>query len=77
MLRPRSHSWLPAVPSNSAILMFYRADFPSEPAVGPEFRLDGPSIRERRALAEVPTLETPRTSLRFSRKRSAVSGLPA
>ena len=70
-------SWLPAAPSTSAILMFYRADFPSEPAVGPEFRLEGPSIRTHQPLAKAPMLETPRTFLRFSRKRSAASGLPA
>jgi hypothetical protein len=63
-------------PSTSAILMFYRADFPSEPAVCPGFRLEGPFMRERRALAEIRTLETPRTSLRFSRRRTAASDLP-
>lgn len=31
-------SWLPAAPSTSAILMFYRADVPSEPAMGPSLR---------------------------------------
>ena len=63
-------------PSTSAILMFYRADFRRIPAVSPEFQLEGPCIREHQALAQVPTLETLRTFLRFSRKRSAVSGLP-
>ena len=63
-------------PSTSAILMFFRADFPSEPAVCPDFRLERPSMRRHHTLAEVPMLEPPRTFLRFSRKRSAASGLP-
>jgi len=38
-------------PSTSAILMFYGADFPSEPAAGPEFPLEGPFIRAHQPLA--------------------------
>lgn len=67
----------PSYPSTSAILMFYAQIFPSEPAVGPEFRLDGPCIRTHPPLAKVRMLEPPRTFLRFSRKRTAASGLPA
>jgi hypothetical protein len=58
-------------PSSSAILMFFRADFPSVPAVGPALRLEGPSIHAHQPLAEIPTLKTLRTFLRFLRRRTA------
>ena len=51
--------------------------FRRKPAVGPEFRLEGPCIRAHPPLAKIPMLKPPRTLLRFSRTRSAVSGLPA
>ena len=68
-------SWL--FPSSSAILMFYRADFPSETGNTPGIRLEGPSIRTPQPLGLVPMLETLRTFLRFSCTRTAASGLPA
>jgi hypothetical protein len=45
MVRPVKPSLAAGGLSTSAILMFYRADFPSEPRQWPEFRLEGPSIQ--------------------------------
>ena len=70
MVRPGEAFVAAGCPSTSAILLFYRADFPSEPGSEPEFRLERPSIRSYQPLAQVPTLKTPRTFLRFSRKRT-------
>ena len=53
MVRPVKPSWLPAAPRLAQSVLFYRADFPSEPAVGPEFRL----VRTVH-----PNASTPRTS---------------